>query len=104
MHPNEKDLVPCMKNNKIVKKISGIRKQEIWSYFSDKDIGRKQKSFQIETWERNGHLLHVGKHGLPKPHLDFFPFYGAGAQNGGHLSKNDIEIAGKAMDLWGPYW
>lgn len=41
--------------------------------FSDKDTGRKP--FQLETRERNGHLLHVGKH------WDFFPFYDAGAQN-----------------------
>lgn len=48
----------------------------------------------------NGHLLrYIDRQGLPQPYQDFFSFHGARAQDGGHMSKGDIETAEGAMAL-----
>lgn len=62
-------------------------------------LGGSRTFSQIKTWEGNGHPMCIGRHGFSPSYWDFFPFHGAGAQNGGHVPKDDIETAKRAMDL-----
>lgn len=88
-----------MQNSNILRRLVGSESKRPVAYFSDKDTERHSDSFPDEDMERNGHLLHTGRHYLLQPHWDFFPFHGAGAQNGGHMPNDDIRAAERAMDL-----
>lgn len=72
MHLKDKGYIPCMKSSKILGRFVGSESKSPVPHFSDKDTKRQQDSFQLKTWERNGHLLHIGRHSPLQP-LGFLP-------------------------------